>query len=65
MYNLGALLDSQLLLEEQMAAVARGTFVLLCLVHQLVPFLDWDAFYMGLLCYTHVTSLLTNCTDSE
>lgn len=42
-HNLGVLLDSRLLLEEQVAAMARRAFAQLRVVHQLRPFLDRDA----------------------
>lgn len=47
--NLGAILDSQLLLEEQVTFVIRRAFAQLQLVHQLLPFLDRKA----LLSVTH------------
>lgn len=41
--NLGVLMDSQLLLKEQMAAVTRRAFAQLHFVPQLLPFLDQEA----------------------
>ena len=46
MRNLGVLLDSQLLLKEQVAVVARRALAQLCVVRQLYPFLDQEALQM-------------------
>lgn len=42
-HNLGVLLNSQLLLEEQMAVLARRVFAQLCIVHHLCPFFNNEA----------------------
>lgn len=42
-HNLGVLLDSRLLLEEKVAAMARRPFAYFQVVHQLHPFLVWEA----------------------
>lgn len=40
-------LNTQLLFKEQVAVVTRRTFMQLCIVHQLHPYMDPDALYVA------------------
>lgn len=58
-HNLGVLLVSQILLNEQVAVVARRAFAQPRLVHQLCLFLNWQVLFSVI--YALVTSKLNYC----
>lgn len=64
MHNLGVLLDSRLLLKEEVALMVRMAFVHACVVHQLHSFLDpltllivTHALVTFVMCYIHGIAL--------